>query len=480
MKHPMVWLVTVLMGVGTATLGVVEKDRIGAAILAAREQPAVMTDPAQAEEAISARVIVLRGKSDDELAEILRDHVLGDRNEITEWVESQALGRLAPRTHPMLLELLRDVDVRDELLRPTERGGRRRGRFSKLCEAFGGPPPEEAIAPLSDFTEADSPWVRAVAAATIGRSGKPSIVAPLERAFRDENENVRAFAFSGIMRAQREGRLTPGAASGLYDSMERLVRERLNAEPAIEVALQFDRERAAKFLQSDEVLGPRDEIAAFALEVLLREKVAFEANHLMKLFSDLAEGNLDYPTDRLLVAVAGAIGSSNDGTGRAFLEERLSSNIETVSHAASEGLLAAQGLADLDDRLRERIRKEGFESLPERVQIYLAVTELDHQVRESSLAEYLYKDESDRLAAALRGLEVLGAARQAAALREASTLFGERGPSNVVEARRNQLGRIFGKDPNAFEQIDAQFLAATPSVRVLAARYVLAEPEAFR
>jgi hypothetical protein len=419
-------------------------------------------------------------KTDEEIRELVRDFVRTAGTNAQGWRDAQVLLRLAPRTHDTLIELLLERDGQEELLATVHREGRPRTRFHLICELLGEHPPAAAASALAPFAEHPAGHVRRTVARTLARCGAPEIASPMAVLMFDQDEEVRMVALAGLLKANREGRVSRETGAALAPTLEELIWKQVNTEQAIDLLFELNPERAGEILQSDQMLVADNPVSALALESLARREVRVDRVRLAQLIATLEVAEPSESNRRLLTAAATALGMHCHSEDESFLRERLTDSRGHVAEAAALGLLAWNGLTNYEERLAKRQDSEGAPALPETLQAFLAVLHLDGQLRETSMAEYLYSPAGDRLSDVMAGLELIDAKEQGAVLKEAVGLFGKRGPSTVLEARRNQLGLIFGKDPEVFEGLDTRYHACQSSLKLLATNYVLENPEAFR
>ena len=144
------------------------------------------------------------------------------------------------------------------------------------------------------------------------------------------------------------------------------------------------------------------------------------------------------------------------------------------------GLIASFDLEGFEQRTWDAESTNGLSTLNPAQKLYLAVLIYDGEVNNGGLSQYFFNSSGDYWREALAGLEAMGSKERVVVLRDAVAKFGKGGPSQDRERRQNQLAKLERKSDALFDVLDDRYFKSKELIEVLAKRYVLKNPEAFR
>jgi hypothetical protein len=113
-------------------------------------------------------------------------------------------------------------------------------------------------------------------------------------------------------------------------------------------------------------------------------------------------------------------------------------------------------LMELIEAVQEREKQSGYASLAAQGKVVSDVSALEAEVNNGGFHQYFFNSAGDHTAAALHGLEQIGALAAAALVKEACRLFPEGQPHSDRSQRQLQLDTI---SESAFDGIDRRFFA---------------------
>jgi HEAT repeat protein len=419
-----------------------------------------------------------RGWSDERVAEAVRWYVLELKSSRRAWDKLTVLQKLAARTRPEALRILRDSSLRPRLVEATREDEHSlpEAPFNRLCKLLDKPPPE--VAPLlMPFTEDPLPEIRRDAARLLGEIGTEEALTALQKALGDSDEYVRSWALRGLNAALKENRIGAEGRRGLFDSGLRLLGEGKNADEAASLLLKIDRERAVAFFLSDASMSPQSKALHRVLELLNEERISVPRERLLAIVHELKKPHLDYPQTYQLHEVLRALGRHKVPEDRGVLNGYLSHADERVAEGAAAGLLASHELEDFRQRIGGPRGGKGL-TVPQRH--YRAVSWLDDEVSNGGFSQYFFNSSGDNWRDALAALEAMGSKERLAIFREVLAKFGAAGPSEDREKRMGQLSKIANAEDALFDRFDSRYYKSTEVIDVMVMRYVLKNPDAFR
>jgi HEAT repeat protein len=418
--------------------------------------------------------------NDREIADAVRRFVFDATSSQEAWADFKVLQSLGTRTHAPLLSILSDDTLRAQLLKPTGKDLLPEAPFNRICKLFDETPLEQSVPLLEPFLDDKSEEIRKDAAMTLGSVGSARVVGPVRKALVDEDEYVRSYALIGLMRTIRHKRLSDECRHELFGNVRRLLAEGENCDNAARVLLDFDEKQATKFFLSDVIFTPDAKALHSVLQALRERQLVVPRDRILNLVEQFAMQELKYPHDYQLGEALRALGKHQVPEDRPILERYLSSRERAVAKGAAEGMVVSQGLQGFRERMWKLLEDHGFNALTIPQRQYFAVMDFDGEVNNGGLTQYFFNSSGDSWRAAQAGLEAMGSTERLAILCEAVTKFGAAGPSENRAERMRQLSKIERADENAFDKLDSRYYKCTEVISVMAMRYVLKNPDAFR
>jgi HEAT repeat protein len=418
--------------------------------------------------------------SDEKLSKVVWRFVFEIDNSRNAWVEFCVLQSLRPRVHPVLLRYLADKSMHVRLLKPTEEGVLPETPFKRLCDLLVDDPPAECVALLVTFLDEPSAQIRKEAILVTAVVGAESILMPVRKALSDEDEYVRSYAIIGIQRAIKNKRLSDVCRKELFEDVGKLLSDGKNGGSAVELLLQLDERSATEWLLSDKSLTLDSRCLHYVLQALNERSILVPRERLLFLFGKLQSTESEYPATYQLREVLHAIGKHKVEKDREELGKYLAHKERVVAEGAASGLLASHGLGGFRASIWNTIEKGGIRALTPAQRHYHAVMMLDGEVNNGGLSQFFFNSSGGEWRDALAGLEAMESKERLAIFREALAKFGERGPSTNRDERMTQLAKLAKANDKLFGDLDSRYYASKEVIEVMAMRYVLKHPEAFR
>jgi hypothetical protein len=441
------------------------------------KNPQLWNELVEAEHDLEQTADRAKSWNDEQLGTAIRRFVFDPK-------EARANGRvlhaLGSRTHPALLQILRDQSLRSRLPEPTDKDPLPKAPFNRLCDLLDENPPAEAASLLAPFLDEPSAEIRKSAALVLGSIGAESVVLPVRKALQDSDEYVRSYALIGLRRALDGQRLSDMCLRGLFDDLQELLLEGKNADAAAGLLLCFDKQRATEFLLSDAMLKPESRSLHQVLRALNSKGARVPRDRLLRLIDHLNRRELEYPQSYQLGEALRSLGMHRVPEDQKTIEQFLSHRETIVARGAAGGMLASDGLDGFEERIWATMKDRGVDALNVSQRRYQAVLAFDAEVNNGGLSQYFFNSSGDEWQAALAGLEAMESKERLAILREAIEKFGPTGPSTDRRERMVQLSKLARGDEAVFDGLDSRYYKSSEVVAVLATRYVLKYREAFR
>ncbi|MCE9529964.1 MAG: DUF4375 domain-containing protein [Planctomycetes bacterium] len=391
--------------------------------------------------------------------------------------DSKIMFSLETRTHAPLLANLSDARARSKLLETKRRRGLPEAPFNRICYLLHENPPNEAVSLLIPFLDDKSERIRKDAALILATIGSDEVIAPVRKALSDENEDVIGGALTGLVRAIDQKRLSAACRHELFEDLQRVLAEGKDGYSA-SVLFQFDANRATQFFLSDDVLTTKTKDLHEILGLLFENNIHVSRDRLLVLLGELNKVGLEYPHDYQFKEVLKLLGRHQKPDDREIFEKYLSHDDKYIANSAAIGLLASHGVEE--ESVWSVARERGFDASTEPQRHYFTVIEMDGEVNNGGLTQYFFNSGGDRWKTALAGLEAMKFKERLAIFREAIALFGRKGPSTNRNRRMVQLSELPTDNDKDLSDLDNQYYECKEHVAVLAMRYVLSNPEAFR
>jgi HEAT repeat protein len=419
--------------------------------------------------------------NDEQVAAAVRRYVLDAESSRESWTDARILEALGSRTHPALLQILRDRSLHTKLVAPTGKNILPEAPFNRICDLLDDDPPVEAVALLVPFLQQSfSSEIRKSAALTIGSTGAEAIVVPMRTALRDDDEYVRSYALMGLQRAIEAERLSDVCARELFEEIQRTLAESESDDDAAWLLLYFDEQRAVEFFLSDAVFTPKAKSLDEVLHALNAKGLTIPREKLLGLIEQLGADELKYPHTYQLSESLQALGKHQVPEDRAILERYLSHGEDVVAEGAAVGMLASHGLDGFEERIWKAADEQGVAALSLPQRYYIAVVALDGQVNNGGFSQYFFNSSGDGWRTALAGLEAMESSERLAILRDAVARFPDARPPENREQRMEQLAKLESAKDGVFDDLDSRYYESVEVVGVMQMRYVLKNADAFK
>jgi HEAT repeat protein len=420
------------------------------------------------------------GWSDEKVAAVTKHFIFEVPSGREAGVEGRVLQALGARTHPTVIEVLRDASARERLIKVTSEGLFPEAPFNRACELLGDAPPTDAVEVLRPFLEEMSTGIRKEAVLAITKTGADTIVPDVKKAFGDTDEYVRSYALIGLEYSLNREALSERVCDELFPEVIRLLREDKNADKAADILYRLDEGRALQFFLADEVFRADSPILHVAVQVLADAKVSVPRERIHALIASLERGQLEYPRTRALAEALRLLGQQGREEDRNFLQARTEHSDKSVREGAAAGMLAAYGVEGADKRIWEKESNSGYDSLSRLEKLYQGVFECDGEINNGGLSQYFVNSSGDHWRDAVAGFKEMRFTERLKILEEAIAMFGNAGPATDRRERQEQLSRIHRRKETAFDELDTRYYKCPESVRVFAARFAIEHAESFK
>ena len=481
-QSPILWVVVVVIAVTAIFLFIKNRNPSarGAGFVDYLKEPEDPEDSVESQEREEAAVKAAQDWDDGKVASMTRRFVLEATS--THEVSDQIglLRSLGEKTHPAVLNLLRDASLYDRLVKPDGKAMMAESPFNRACTLLGNAPGVESVDALAPFLSDPSPEIRRAASFAIAKTGSVTIAPLVRKAFSDPDEYVRSYAVMGLGFAMDRSGLADAVRLELFPDVMNLLRADQDDDDAFDLLYRFDSTQATDYFLSPEVFTVESPILHEVLEVLAKRKVPVPRDSLQSLISGLEMGKLNHPNNYSLGEALRLLGQLQREEDRDFLQSRLTHPDERVAKGAAEGLLRSLGLEGLTERIWDAEKQSGHESLPENQRLYRAVFLCDDEINNGGLAQFFANSSGDLWRDALAGFKAMGFEERLAVLTEAIAIFGSNGPSANQRVRKDQLSRLMRRDDELFDALDSRYYKSPEVIEVFACRFVLGHPEAFR
>lgn len=480
-QSPILWIVVVVVAVTAIFLFIKYRNHSArGGFVDYLKDPEDQEDSVESREREEAAVKAAQDWDDGKVASMTRRFVIEATS--THEVSDQIgiLRSLGERTHPAVLNLLRDASLYDRLVKPDGQAMMAESPFNRACTLLGDSPGDESVEALAPFLSDPSPEIRRDASFAISKTGSVTIAPLVRKAFSDPDEYVRSYALMGLGFAMDRSGLADTLRSELFPDVMHLLRADQDDDDAPDLLYRFDSVQATDYFLSPEVFTVESPILDQVLKVLAKRKVPVPRDRLQSLISGLEMGKLNHPKNYSLGEALRLLGQLQREEDRVFLQSRLTHPDERVAKGAAEGLLCSLGLEGLAERIWDAEKQSGHESLSENQRLYRAVFLCDDEINNGGLAQFFANSSGDLWRDALAGFKAMGFEERLAVLTEAIAIFGSNGPSGDQRVRRDQLSRLMRRDDDLFDALDSRYYKSSEVIQVFASRFVLGNPEAFR
>ncbi len=118
------------------------------------------------------------------------------------------------------------------------------------------------------------------------------------------------------------------------------------------------------------------------------------------------------------------------------------------------GIILAMDLLETITAVQEKERQIGYGGLASHERVVLDVAALEAAVNNGGLHQFFFNSASDRVAAIIDALKIIGARHAAEIVEEACRVFADGGPSADRNVRQDQLEQL---DDDSFDSLDERF-----------------------
>lgn len=239
--------------------------------------------------------------------------------------------------------------------------------------------------------------------------------------------------------------------------------------------LAIDRPRAIADLTTPRTLRIENPALKDALSTLSEEGIRVNHDRLLAI-ADHAAGESEYPWTSILRDIISQLVPHDTPRANAHVARGLESDDRYVREAASEVLLARNGLPTPRTFVSHFFADDPRLTPPARH--VAAILVLDGEVLNGGFSQYFFNSYGDAWTIALAGAKAMGANQYADLLEQAAATFGPKGPSPDHEKRRRQYGRL-GKAADArLDELDSAYDGSPTRLEILIARYMITNREA--
>ena len=423
--------------------------------------PDSMPDLDQFHEMVDNSATALSGSSTD-IEELVDYFVFEAKSTRDGWTELRILAKLGNEAYPRALEILRDPSLKDRLIVLTDhdKSAPPEAPVNRLCEIFDqdAPPPEEAAMLLAPFLHSDSKHIRQNVALIIGSIASPDSLPDLRRALTDADEYVRSFALMGIQRAISGSRIEDSSKDAFFELVAGMWPDDTSfsvCDSIPLILLQLDRERAIKYLLSDELFSVRFHPIWRILAAFTEESVEVPRTRLLSIIAGANKEPLEYPMDNVLEQALPLLGAHRNDKDLAMFDIFLDHENEDVSRGA---VVALYRYHRYDDRIRnpwDVVEKNGWEALTVAEKHICAIEELDSEVKNGGFAQYYFNSSGNHWKDAQNGLAAIGAKGRIRLFAATVEMFGDTNPAVDRDARTTQLSRLVRGQEDPFNEQDS-------------------------
>ncbi|TWU40191.1 hypothetical protein Q31b_35360 [Novipirellula aureliae] len=443
------------------------------------KNPELWNDMIAGHEETDATAELANSWSVEEIRSNVERYVFAPESPRELWELGRVLRSLSPRTNDALMSILADESKQGQLAKLQQGDLLEEAPVMRICELFDGNMPVQAIPLLRPFLSHESDEIRKNCVLAIAETGLPESLPAVERAIEDKDEYVRSYALMGMKRAIEANELSPTVSTGALPFLESLVRRDQNVEDAARILTQLDSARAASFLLSDEILNDNRRYLHEILRVINQFDLEIGRDRVKSLIQTYAGREMKYPNNYALGESLALLGVHKMAEDAALLEEFSNHPDDKVSEGAARGLIASHGLQNFEERIWEKEKSGGWESLNKDQQMYLAVFWLDAEVNNGGHSQYFFNSAGSNWAVAQDGLKAMGFTERLAIFNGVLSLFGEEKPFRNRDERHEQLASVYANNEEAFDKFDSKYYAAIESVEVLLRRFVIQNAESF-
>lgn len=419
--------------------------------------------------------------SDEQIAEAVEAYLFDAPSSQDAWTLHRSLQELGERTHPQVVRWLTDESVREKLVTPTGTvfGIVPESPFGRACNLIQENPPASLAPVMADFLNETETEIREDAARVVGELASPETLPAVKQALSDPQKRVVARALDGVRAAAERGGLDDECREELFYQVQQFVGKHKHSRQAARALLALDRERAAEFLTSAEVLAKDALEVRDVLEQLGAAGVPVSRESLLEVINrDRAEG-ISKIDGRVIGTALRLLGQQGNQRDKPLLMSWSEHSSEYAATGATQGLLSLHGLPRFEECVGLIDSHPDEADFSAKRRLVHDVFFLDAEICNGGLEQYFVNSSGDDWHSALAGLRTIGLAAAVAVVTEATSLFGKDGPSSDRATRQKQLTRLVRRDEHLFDALNERYYESAEALRIQLMRFILQHRDAF-
>lgn len=418
---------------------------------------------------------------DQQLRLFITEYIFFDPKGSEDWRPSVILSNLEDKTHPIVLQILKNKEMYRHLVYIGEDERMGNSPFKRACKILRNTTVDNYVSIMSPFAECSLKYIRADAILEISKTGDIDSLPYIRQALSSNDYMEQEYATMGMSFVLKQDKATPEFKNELYSIIYDLIQLGGFTPNDSELLLyQLSPEKAKAYFLTDEMFNAENFNLNSILGVLAGAGEQVPREKIKSLIASLETKPEFYPYPDAIGKAVLLLGCQKQPEDREYIEDFMNHSNHEIASGASEGLLALLGISDVSSRIWEIQKESGFESLNQHQQYYSAVLVCDAEVRNGGFAQYYYNSSGDRWPVALAGFEAMGLVNHQQVLMKSLENFGTDGPSTDNVTRREQLDKLFESDESNLGSLDIDYYDVEEVVEVYMTRFVLAYPESFQ
>ncbi len=435
-----------------------------------------------------ARLADVAAFDEQELAAYVEQAILDPESLYEPCDVSALLEPLGERAHSAVFKVLARTDLREALLFPSDVDeDEEDGPIENAVELIGEAVPERIVEALVPFVGSSLEGDRRAALQAIAQTGSPSMVPVLIDVLGKGNKEEADAVNFGLELAENLDALSAPERGVLFESVweQRAAWGEFSSysstHPLLAVAA-LDPQRTRELIDSEGMLEVSHPAFCLALRIASSEEQPLNPAVALRLLEELTA----LPVSSLsglerrdsLCAAARWLGRGQDMAHLALFQQMIDSGDHHSMKAGTEGWLALLSQPSVQDAIGEAEEEDGQLSAAE--QEVSAAFMLHAEVGNGGFKQYFFNSFADDMAAAIAGLERIGADELHSVALDVSGRIGPSGPSAERDARQKQVAKLLKRnDDGVFEPFDQRVYDSDEDLEVLANLRALAYPAEF-
>lgn len=435
------------------------------------------------------------GWSTEETRERVRDYILATPRVRSYNVAGIVLRSMDQDPSPEVVAVLADPANRTRL-REIVPGDDPDDQTSRLKLATGllrQPPPPGLVAALAPFLDEADAELRAAAAGELAEVRTPEAMPLIHRALRDPASEVVDATLAGLRWPKLDGSsLEPDQRDALFEAI--LAHDGSeDAFPVASILMELDVERATThYLAQPLVAEVQSQRVNAIISSWASKDVRVPRERLMELVTALAGGPNSWPAGSTKGDVAYLLALHQHPDDLELLRHyaqsaqeraRRSGEGDLSAYMVARGLLTHQGFHGALDTLYggeiETDDPDANPAMSPASRQVAAALGLSYWFDDDGAASVLWALEPGDYADAMAGFHAMGAIEYADVAGQVQALFGRAGPSANATVREQQVAEIEEREGETLAALDEQWAAISTNLDLLAAEYILANPDLF-